>query len=410
MKDKSPSKQIAAADDKVRATQGAIEAAVQKALQTQSAQGHKVIDPREDPNFRKQIESIDRPFGAERTSEKTAVRQSLRGQIRGMLQSDAFRAWAAAPDGHRPALAFSLPNLGRTQAAGYDDIREADVLVSERADSVPWPTTQQHLRNFMTVVPLTEGNSITYLRQTGFVNAAVAVAATIDPASPASSQQSSITSDIIVEPVHAILAHIPIPRTSIEDIPGLEQDIEDQLIPAGYDKETQQYLFGAANPFTGLLAHANRQNYVESTDGVAGDNRADSILRMMTMIWVSRLAPDTNLMSIQDRADLMLEKDDFGRYLFGDPTSSTILSKLWGIPLAGIYGMTNGTAASGAFRTAAKIRDRMEASVVFSETVASAELDQFVYALFRMRTGLQNSRPEAFCKGTLDGAPGVAAS
>jgi HK97 family phage major capsid protein len=411
---KSPTQRIAQADDPVRATKAMIEESVQRALQSESRRGQRVVDPRQDPNFRRYVDTIQSPFGAEVSQRPAASRgEGYRSLVQGILDSDEFKDWAS--HGGRGtsktyrAQVFApgeFVRIPRAQAVGFDDIREADVLASEYVEEfVAYPTTTMQLRDIMRVVPCT-GPSVVYYRETGFTNAAAIVPVNIDPENATLLPPSQIEGKVVTDPIKRMGHYIAIPKSSLEDLAGLAESISDQLIPGLHDKETVQFLRGSGvgEDHLGLMRDPLCQKYRWS-DGEVGDNEADAILEAMAMIRVAKLQSDGTVLHPNNHARLLKRKDLYGRYLFGDPTSSTILSQLWGRPLLVLDGQAEDIASVGAWRTGSKIRDRQEATVEFSDAIGNAKLAGMIYVIAEMRTALQHNRPEAFCEVTLDNAP-----
>lgn len=388
----------------VKSFMAKMDGAIVKNLEKAEREGKHVVDPRQDPNFRAVRDTMNSPFGA------TVVAQSsssggLRHGIREALKHEFFTNWKKHQSGFSGDLHIDISRLRRMTAdvTVISDLR--DVGGVERISTIdPIPMRSIHVRDLMSIVPTSEG-AIHFLQQTGFTNNADIKSETTNPDSPNTLNRSKVAVAKKTKGVKTIGHYIAIPRETLDDVDGLAELLEMMLIYGILLKEDSQLLRGdgIGDNFSGLMVNAACQTHVWS-DGDVGDNQADAILEGMAKIWIAELMPEGTVLHPTDAKNIIKLKDGDGNYLFPQMQNGMLVS-LWGLPVSSTTAQEVGVASTGAFRSGAKLRERETAAVRFSQTVGTQEVEGQRSAIGEERMALEDHRPEAFAKVTLNTAP-----
>jgi len=391
-------------DEKVRQTKGLIEETVKRVIDGMEKSGRVVVDPRQDPAFKAWQDSIATPMGGEVKQVAPSRSDDVRSIIRKSLESESFRYWQGI-GGKSESLPFrfQLPvqkTADVTVVANMRDVAGTEYL----QQIVEKPLRMEHVRDLLNIVPTSEG-AIVFLRQTGFTNAAAAVAESVDPDSPSTLPLSRIVNTKITSTVQRIGHYCRIPYELLDDVDGLAAQLESQLIGGLLNAEDGEILRGdgTGENLEGLMVNSSCQTHSWSA-GDAGDNQADAILEGIVKIWIAELAPDGIVVTPANAKAIMKLKDSNKQYLFPQ-FGNGMLTSLWGLPVVITTAQAANTVSVGAWRSAAMLRDRQEASIVFSDVVGSYRIQGLRAAIVEERVALVNMRPEAFCKITLDNAP-----
>ena len=259
------------------------------------------------------------------------------------------------------------------------------------------PTILPMLRRRLVVRDLispgtTSAPAVAYVRMTGFVNGATLVAeGTRKP-------ESTITFDTKIEHV-ATIAHIfKAAKQLLDDMPGLQSVIDDELRWGLSLAEENQILFGTG---VGLNLHGivpQASPFVNAF--VPPMQTAIDVIRLAMLQSVLALIPATGvILSPTDWARIELAKTTTGEYIWANPMALGVKT-LWGMPVVDTPVMAVNTFLVGAFQGGAQIFDREQSNVV----VATQNEDDFVNNLITVRCeerlALVVKRPEAFVTGT----------
>jgi HK97 family phage major capsid protein len=118
------------------------------------------------------------------------------------------------------------------------------------------------------LLPAQQSNGVVeYVEETGFTNAAAPVA------EGATKPPSNLTFDLVQLSAKVIAHTLTASRQILSDAPMLQAYVDGRMVYGIKLEEEQQMLYGdgTGENLTGLLAHASRQTYAESTDGTLGD-------------------------------------------------------------------------------------------------------------------------------------------
>lgn len=243
----------------------------------------------------------------------------------------------------------------------------------------------------------TKSNSIEYVRESGFTNNANVVSENPVAVKP----ESNLTFELDSAPIATIAHWIRSSKQVLDDASMLSSYIDARLIWGLILKEEQQLLKGSGvglninGIYTQATAYANPGVVVQAM------NRIDQIRLALLQAELAEYTADGIVLSPIDWAGIELTKDAQNGYIFANPHGITAPS-MWGRPVVGTQAMDAGDFLVGAFKLAAQVWDREEATV----TVSSEDRDNFVKNMVTIlaeeRVGLTVYRPEAFIKGEFE--------
>lgn len=239
----------------------------------------------------------------------------------------------------------------------------------------------------------TSSNAISYIKETGFTNAAAVQVNEGDKKAQSTIKYGEETVNV------ATLAHfIKASRQVLDDAPQLTSHINGRLLQGLKIAEEKQLLNGdgLSGNLKGIMTQATT---FEDKASMASYSVIDQLRLAMLQVHLAEYASNALVLNPIDFAKIELAKDDNGRYLIGNP-QGTIQPTLWGVPVVATQAMGVGKFLTGAFDLAAQIFDREGASVQ-----VGFENDDFtknlVTILAEQRLALAVYRPEAFVHGTL---------
>lgn len=236
----------------------------------------------------------------------------------------------------------------------------------------------------------TESNTVIYMQETTFTNAAAATAeGALKPESALIFSQKS-------ELVHKIAHWLPVTEEMLEDKPQIASYINARLT-LGLQLTEEDQLLNGNGTAPNLLGLMQRPGLTVGNVVTAPDTNADGIYKTMMAIFnASFIMPDATIMNPINWQSIALLKDTLGRYIAGGPFQPAPYPTLWGLPVAVTPAITAGKALTGGFSSQAQIFDhggiRVEAS--------NSHQDFFVRNLVAIRAeerlALAVYRPNAF--------------
>lgn len=236
-----------------------------------------------------------------------------------------------------------------------------------------------------------DGNTLEYIRETGFTNAASTVA------EEAKKPESSLTFDDVQTSAKVIAHYSKASRQILSDAPQLASYIDGRLRYGLAYKEESQLLNGdgTGQNLLGIMPQATA--YVPALT-LAAATKIDKLRLAQLQAVLAEYPATGHVLNPIDWADIELTKDGQQRYLIGQP-QGTIVRTLWGLPVVETQAMGVGDFLSGAFKLGAQLFDRWLARV----EIATENEDDFVKnrvtILAEERIALAVYRPEAFIKG-----------
>jgi HK97 family phage major capsid protein len=238
----------------------------------------------------------------------------------------------------------------------------------------------------------TSSNLIQYTREDVFTNAAAPVAESIDK------PQSMLTFSLHNAPVQTIAHWIAASRQIIDDAPALEDYINTRLLFGLKLVEEDQFLKGdgTGQNISGLLINATAMTRALPSS----PTDIDAIRVAKTQVTDSFFEPDAVVLHPHDWERIELTKTTIGNYVVSVPQEGAP-PRLWGLDVVPTPAIPVGTYLVGAFRMAAAVWDRQDASIEVSREHASFFTQNMVAILCEERVALTVFRPTALVTGTL---------
>ena len=268
----------------------------------------------------------------------------------------------------------------------------AAVIADRQAGVIITPERRLTIRDL--IAPgSTSSNLITYMKETGFTNAA---APTLEGARK---PESTLTYAQSQAPVIKIPHFMKASSEILDDWPALMSMIDQRLMYGLKLVEEAQLLKGSGvgNNLNGIYTQATAYS---APIVLTGNTRIDVLRLALLQAELAEYPSDGIVLHPTDWAAIELLKDTTGQYLIGNP-QGTLSPTLWNRPVVSTQAMTLDTFLVGAFRMGAQVFDRKQASI----TVATENEDDFVNNLITIlieeRLALAVYRPEAFVKGDI---------
>jgi len=246
------------------------------------------------------------------------------------------------------------------------------------------------------------GNSLQYVRQSGYTNNAAVVA------EGARKPQSDLKLALVDTTAKVIAHFMKASRQVLDDAPQLRSLIDNNLLYGLAFREEAEILYGdgTGQHLLGIVPQAQAFN----PPAAVGDalSPIDQI-RMAILQAVIAEFPATGIVINPidwARIEMMrVDRDADGKpkgaYLIGQPQGDAPL-RLWRLPVVETPAITAGKFLTGAFRLGAQLFDRWVARVQLSTENEDDFVNNLVTILAEERLALAVYRPEAFIYGDLD--------
>lgn len=232
----------------------------------------------------------------------------------------------------------ALGSLGtREQVAGFmaGSVSAAEVTSAGKQGAIPADRRgiiQPNLKplHMLDMVPTgtTDSNSVEYVQVTAIPSSAA------ETAPGAAKPEETFTTVDASAPVRTIAGWIKLQKQALADVAGLESIIR-ALLPYDVKRRTEAQLLagdGVGQNLTGILNTAG----IGAPEALAGDNRADTILRAITSIFLADGDPSFVTLHPLDWMELLLmrenEKERTGAYLYGTP-AMPVAPTIWGLAI-----------------------------------------------------------------------------
>lgn len=269
-----------------------------------------------------------------------------------------------------------------------------DAIFSTRLPEImPLPQRRMTVRDLLSQGQM-DGNSLDYVKETGFTNNAGMVA------EGAAKPSSDIELNLISTSAKVIAHYMKASRQVLDDVSQLRSIIDNRLLYGLAYKEESQLLSGdgTGQNLNGIITQATAYSApFTPTD----DNGAiDQIRLMMLQAALAEYPPTGIVMHPSDWARIELTKDGMGRYIIGNPQSMA-QPTLWGLPVVPTQAITIDKALVGAFKLGAQVFDRWQARVEVATENEDDFIKNLVTVLAEERLALAVYRPEAFIYGDL---------
>lgn len=348
-------------------------------------------------------------------AEATSENQKLHGRLADLEQKFAEGQKAPAVKGDRsPGQMFvesdQLKDFVKRGGKGNSDVMElrgADPfrlravtslggsagpgIWSDRLPGVvEEPLRQLTIRSLLDV-GTTSSNLIEWIKELVFTNEADVVS------EGAQKPESNITYAREDVPVRTIAHWIHATRQVLADFPQLMTLINGRMRYGLAIAEENQILLGdgTGNNILGLIPQATAYNNALNR---ANDTMIDVIRHAILQVRLSFYPATGIVMTPTDWHNIELTKDNENRYLMANPQGN-LPPMLWGRPVVESDAMPNDQFLVGAFRLAATLFDREQATIAISTEDRDNFIKNMVTILVEERLALAVSRPRAFVHG-----------
>jgi len=244
----------------------------------------------------------------------------------------------------------------------------------------------------------TNSNSIIYMLETTFTNAAAPVA------EAAAKPESALVFSQVTEPVSKIAHWLPVTEELLEDVPAIQAYIDARLRLGVQLAEEDQLLNGNGTP-PNLMGVMNRSGLATAVVRNAGatppETNAEAILRQISAIATTAfIYPDGVVMNPTNWFSTVTMKDTQGHYFGFGPFTTVPTATLWGTPVAVTPSIVANTALVGAFGTMSQVFRRGGLRVEASNSHQDYFIKNLVAIRAEERLALAVYRPGAFGKVT----------
>lgn len=310
------------------------------------------------------------------------------------VQSDEVKAAMERGSNWKGTVQIEVKNITSASSTGVSGT--TGLVVADRQPQI----IQQPNRTLVIRDLLMPGNtgsgSIDYVKETGFTNNADFVAE--NPANP--KPQSDIQFSLETLPVRTIAHFVMASKQILADAPMLQSYIDGRLRYGLAFKEDDALLNGDGSGVSIKGLMASSVAYAQPAGVlVKNETMIDRLRLAMLQTTLAEYPATGHILNPTDWASITLTKDAQQRYVFANPLGLTG-PVLWGLPVAESLAMGQGKFMTGAFRLAAQIFDREDATVSISTEDRDNFVKNMVTILAEERAMLAVYRPEALINGS----------
>lgn len=281
---------------------------------------------------------------------------------------------------------FTKGLLGEDDAATPD--QEYDPEVTRLPGIVAGVVEQSNL-----IVPMfnsfpTDQWSIAFMKETTATNAAAEVG------EGDAAAESALDFTPATSPVRKISTILPITDEVIADVPGLRAYVDGRLRLFAEQRLDGQLISGsgAGVNLTGIANLSGVQ-----TQAKGADPTFDAIFKAMTKVSVTGgLEPDGIALHPNDWETIRLTRTADGIYILGNPGDQAV-KRLFALPVTTSTRVTENTGIVGAFRTAADLRYRKQATLTISDSDGTNFQKDILTLKVSMRVAFVVYRDAGFC-------------
>ena len=339
----------------------------------------------------------------------TEENQKLHGRLADLEQKLAEESKARAQNVKRrtPGQMFveseQLKNFVKRGGKGTSDAFELKSITSLDASAgagifsdrlpgvVEEPLRPLTIRSLLDV-GTTSSNLIEWIKELLFTNNAEVVS------EGATKPESDITYEREDVPVRTIAHWIHATRQVLADFPQLQTLINGPLSYGLKIVEENEILLGdgTGEHILGLIPQATSYNTGLNRPS---DTMIDIIRHAILQVRLSFYSASGIVLTPTDWHNIELTKDNENRYLMANPQGN-LPPMLWGRPVVESDGMPNDQFLVGAFRLAATLFDREQATIAVSTEDRDNFIKNMVTILCEERIALAVARPAAFVHGS----------
>jgi HK97 family phage major capsid protein len=266
-----------------------------------------------------------------------------------------------------------------------------DALRATRVpEIVTTPLRRMTVRDLLTPGRM-DGNSLEYVRETGFTNSAAMVA------EGAAKPQSDIKLDLVTTSARVIAHYMKASRQVLDDISQLRSLIDYRLLYGLRLIEENELLNGdgTGQHLLGIIPQATA---FTAPITIATPTSIDNVRLGILQAYLAEYPATGVVMHPNDWARIELTKDSTGRYIIGNP-QGTISPRLWGIDVVETQAIAADKFLVGAFKMGAQIFDRWAARIEVATENEDDFIKNLVTILAEERLALAVYRPQSFIYG-----------
>lgn len=310
------------------------------------------------------------------------------------VNSDSFKAMAES-GAQRGRAELNIKAAITSLTTNADGSAGATVQTTRLPGILELPQRRMTIRSLLAQGTM-EGNTLEYVRETGFTNAAAPVA------EGAQKPESSLKFDLVQTSAKVIAHWMKASRQILSDSAQLQSFINARLLRGLEVVEENQLLNGngTGQNLLGLLPQATA---FAAPITVANATAVDRLRLALLQAQLAEFPATGIVLNPADWAGIELLKDTQGRYILGNP-QGTLAPTLWGLPVVATQAMAAGQFLTGAFDAGAQVFDRWAARVEVATENQDDFIKNMVTILAEERLALAVYRPESFIKGSLAAA------
>jgi len=266
-----------------------------------------------------------------------------------------------------------------------------DLIIPDRQAGIVAPPERRMTVRDLITPGRTASNAIQFVQETGFTNNAAPTAET------AQKPQSDIKFDLKTLPVATIAHWVQASKQILSDAPMLQSYIDGRLrYGLAYVEELQ--LLKGDGTGANLLGLIPQATAYAAPGGLVADTMIDQLRYAMLQAVLAEYPATGHVLNPIDWARIETLKNDIGEYIIGNAADGAA-PRLWRLPVVETPAMTVDKFLTGAFKLAAQLFDREDASV----EISTEDRDNFIKNLATIRAeeriGLAVYRPEALIYG-----------
>ncbi|UIJ43718.1 phage major capsid protein [Sphingomonas cannabina] len=278
-----------------------------------------------------------------------------------------------------------------TSATTDADGSAGDLIVPDRLAGIVAPPERRMTVRDLITPGRTSSNSIQFVQETGFTNAAAPTAET------AQKPQSDLKFDLKTLPVATIAHWVQASKQILSDAPMLQSYIDGRLrYGLAYAEELQ--LLKGDGTGANLLGLIPQATPYAAPGGLVAETMIDQLRYAMLQAVLAEYPATGHVLNPIDWARIETLKNDIGEYIIGNAADGAA-PRLWRLPVVETPAMTVDKFLTGAFKLAAQVFDREDATVELS----TEDRDNFIKNLVTIRAeeriALAVFRPEALIYG-----------
>lgn len=309
------------------------------------------------------------------------------------IRSDVVKAAMAEGSAWRGSVKLDVKSITSASSTGVS--ATTGLVVADRQPGIVQVVPNRSLVIRDLLMPgNTASSAIDFVRETGFTNNAAIAPETTQKA------ESDLQFDLQNLPVRTIAHWVQASTQILADAPMLQSYIDGRLRYGLAFVEDNQLLNGdgTGTNLKGLMVQSTPYAKPAGVT-VKGETMIDRLRLAMLQAVLAQYPATGHILNPTDWASIELTKDAQSRYVFANPMGLTGPA-LWGLPVAETLAIAAGKFMTGAFRYAAQIFDREDATVMISTEDRDNFIKNMVTIRAEERAALAVYRPEALINGS----------